>query len=298
MTRKYFLPHRIFLCFLIAFLSLNSASVFAVENPDITKKDSVIKILAIGNSFSQDAIEYYLDDLARAANIKVVIGNMYIGGASLAKHWEMAQGDKPSYAYRKIDTTGVKTDHKKTSLKEALQDEDWDFISFQQASTYSGQYKTFKETLPDLFKYVQEHVKNPDVKYVLHQTWAYEQSSSHKGFANYNNDQLTMYKAIARTYRKAMKLEDFDRLIPAGTAIQNGRTSFVGDNFCRDGYHLDPLIGRYTASCAWFEALFEQSVVGNSFIPEGLSPEKAKVAQQAAHQAALRRYRITPFKSQ
>ncbi|MCS2584840.1 hypothetical protein NXY00_19810 [Bacteroides sp. BFG-551] len=30
---------------------------------------------------------------------------------------------------------------------------------------------------------------------------------------------------------------DLSLLIPSGTAIQNGRTSFLGDAFNRDGYH-------------------------------------------------------------
>lgn len=37
-------------------------------------------------------------------------------------------------------------------------------------------------------------------------------------------------------------------IIPTGTAIQNARTSFVGDHMNRDGYHLDLKIGRYTAA--------------------------------------------------
>jgi len=38
---------------------------------------NVIKILAIGNSFSEDAVESYVDDLANADNVQVVIGNMF-----------------------------------------------------------------------------------------------------------------------------------------------------------------------------------------------------------------------------
>ena len=40
----------------------------------------VVKILAIGNSFSQDAVEQYLHELAEAEGISTIIGNMYIGG--------------------------------------------------------------------------------------------------------------------------------------------------------------------------------------------------------------------------
>ena len=42
------------------------------------KDDGVVRILAIGNSFSQDAVEQYLYELFDAAGTKVVIGNMYI----------------------------------------------------------------------------------------------------------------------------------------------------------------------------------------------------------------------------
>ena len=42
-----------------------------------------IKILAIGNSFSEDAIEQYLHELADADGIETVIGNLYIPGCSL-----------------------------------------------------------------------------------------------------------------------------------------------------------------------------------------------------------------------
>src|SRR5690606_30824481 len=114
-------------------------------------------------------------------------------------------------------------------------DENWDYISFQQASPHSGQYSTFVSPLSALHTYVKEKVTNPRVKYVLHQTWAYAESSSHAGFANYDKDQETMYAAIVNAYNQAKDLFSADLIVPAGTAIQNGRTSVIGDNFCRDG---------------------------------------------------------------
>ena len=39
-----------------------------------------IKILAIGNSFSEDAIEQYLHEIADADGIETIIGNLLIGG--------------------------------------------------------------------------------------------------------------------------------------------------------------------------------------------------------------------------
>lgn len=48
-----------------------------------------VRILAIGNSFSQDAVEQYLHELAEAEGISTIIGNMFIGGCSLERHVKM-----------------------------------------------------------------------------------------------------------------------------------------------------------------------------------------------------------------
>src|SRR5690606_25323608 len=111
--------------------------------------------------------------------------------------------------------------------------------------------------------------------------------------ANYGKDKDVMYAAIVDAYSKAKNLIPADRIVPAGTAIQNGRTSIIGDNFCRDGYHLDVNIGRYTASCAWFEAIFGESVIGNSYKPAALGAYETEIAQHAAHFATLDPNKVT-----
>ena len=45
-----------------------------------------LRILAIGNSFSQDAIEQNLWELFDAEGIPVIVGNLYIGGCKEAAH--------------------------------------------------------------------------------------------------------------------------------------------------------------------------------------------------------------------
>lgn len=255
-------------------------------------KDSVIKILAIGNSFSDDAIMHYLYDLAKAGGYKVILGNLYIGGAPLELHVKNVLANKDAYTYWKIGIDGKKTQTPKTSIATGLADEKWDYISFQQASPKSGLYETYVEPLPVLFNYVKEKATNPKVKYIWHQTWAYAQNSTHKGFASYHNSQMEMYNGIMNASQKVMKLLPFDILVPAGTAIQNARTK-LGDVLCRDGYHLDLNIGRYTASCVWYETIFKQNVVGNSFKPEKVSPADALVGQEAAHKAVIKPFAVT-----
>lgn len=251
-----------------------------------------IKLLAIGNSFSDDALEYYLHGLAAASGDEIIIGNMYIGGSSLELHYNNSITNSSTYSYRKI-VNGVKTVTEGYNLANSITDENWDYISLQQVSQNSGQYSTYFPYLTNLITYIQSRATNPQMKLVIHSTWAYQQSSTHAGFANYNNNQMTMYNAIIDASFRAATTAGIDIVIPAGTAIQNGRTSKLGDTFCRDGYHLELNYGRYTASCTWFEKLFQKSVVGNTFIPQSVLPFQAKVAQHAAHYAVEKPQEVT-----
>jgi len=52
----------------------------------------MIRILAIGNSFSVDALHYF-KQTADAAGIETECVNLYIGGCSLERHAENIQND-------------------------------------------------------------------------------------------------------------------------------------------------------------------------------------------------------------
>ena len=255
-------------------------------------QQKTVRILAIGNSFSQDAVEQYLHELAEAEGISTIIGNMFIGGCSLERHVKNARDNAPAYAYRKSGTDGKRREKGKMSLETVLADEDWDYVSLQQASPFSGMYETYEASLPELIEYVKARLPKK-TKLMLHQTWAYASTSRHSGFKNYNCNQLTMYQAIADAVKKAAKANKIKIVIPSGTAIQNARTSFIGDHLNRDGYHLDVKIGRYTAACTWFERIFKHNVVGNPYTPEGLDEARKAVAQKAAHAAVKHPYKVT-----
>ena len=86
---------------------------------------------------------------------------------------------------------------------------------------------------------------------------------------------------------------EFSFMVPSGTAIQNARTTYLGDNMNRDGYHLDLKMGRYTAACAWFETITGISPVGFSYHPDGMDFIAAHTCQVAAHEAVARPYQLT-----
>lgn len=269
--------------------------ILLVENgysKNITENSKIIKILSIGNSFSQDAVEQYLHELGEAEGYQFVIGNLFIAGCSLERHVKNIRKDAAAYDYRKIGFDGKKVHHGNMSISKALADEKWDYVSLQQASSFSGMYDTYETYLPELYEYVKERIDKRS-KIVFHQTWAYAKNCRNTGFKKYDNNQITMYKAIVETVKKAGKLVDFYRIIPSGTAIQNARTSFIGDHLNRDGYHLDVNVGRYIAACTWFEVLTGKNVIGNKFVPENVSDEYRDIAQLAAHEAVRHPNKIT-----
>ena len=245
-----------------------------------------IRILAVGNSFSQDAVEQNLHELAASEGIPTIIANMYIGGCSLERHLKNARENRAAYAYRKIGLDGVKHNRPQTTLLEALADEAWDYVSVQQVSGQSGNYDSYAASLPDLLAYLRAHLP-AKTEIILHQTWAYASDSKHKDFVHYNHDQRTMFRAIVDANRRVSKEYKLKRVVPSGVAVQRARGE-VGDYLTRDGYHLDLTFGRYVAACTWFETLFDRSVKGNPYAPEGVDERHKQVAQRSAHKAKRR----------
>ncbi len=244
-----------------------------------------IRILAIGNSFSEDAAEQYLYELAEKNGDKLIVGNAYRGGQGFESHWNVVNNGTADFEYRKV-VNGVRTNNTGKTLEYCLLDEAWDYITFQQVSQDSGLPNTYEPWLGYLLNYVKGKATNAQVKFAIHRTWAYSKDSNHGGFANYNNNQMIMFQAIVNATNKAMTDHpEITILIPAGTAIQNGRSSFLGDIFNRDGYHLSYGLGRYTAACTWLEVFTGKSPVGNSYRPSTVSEIEALVAQHSAHAA-------------
>ena len=115
-----------------------------------------------------------------------------------------------------------------------------------------------------LQKKLKSDCSNKKVKFGWNLTWAYAQPSQWKKNQSfltnyqdyYNQDQMTMYTAITDTVAQVVApVGGFAVYIPTGTAIQNLRSSYVGDKLNRDGVHLNWSLGRYTAAMTWAAAL-------------------------------------------
>ena len=233
------------------------------------KLPTEIKILGIGNSFSVDGMAYLWNILNDAGVEKVTLGNLQIGGCSLDTHWTNISENNSVYSYGK-NLSGSWSNATSTFIN-GLTDEDWDVITVQQVSQNSGMPSTYGN-LPNILEYINENKTNDDAKIFWHMTWAYQQTSSHSGFANYNKDQMTMYNAIVSTVKEKVLTEELiDGVIPSGTTIQNMRTSYLGDTLTRDGFHMSYDYGRYAAGLTWMSAITGISADKVDWVPADYS---------------------------
>lgn len=231
-----------------------------------------MKILAIGNSFSVDAMTY-LYDIARSEGMKeLTLGNLYIGGCTLQTHANNARENRPAYQYFKASakTAGRFTERPRARLADGLADEDWDIITMQQASGSSGMPDTYAAPLSSLVAYVNKNKTNRDARLAWHMTWAYQEDSTHEEFFKYRHSQDEMYRAILHAVRQeVLPTGAFSLLIPSGSAIQRARLTF-GDTLTRDGYHLNEK-GKFIAGYTWFSALTGQPLARLAFCPTALA---------------------------
>ncbi|MBR2381864.1 MAG: DUF4886 domain-containing protein [Clostridia bacterium] len=218
-----------------------------------------LKVLMIGNSFADDTINYAYE-IAKSVGIpeeNILVADIYIGGCVLDTHWANAQSNSPAYRFG-LEREGWfdGSSYTNWTMEQAIKYADWDFITFQQGSSASGDPSSFSN-LQKLMDYVYDIATdeennpnaNPNVKFVWHQTWAYQQGTTAAHFSKYNFDQMTMYNGIVSCIKNFVLNKDFVAIIPNGTAIQNARTSSYGDNFSRDQHnHLSYDAGRYIAA--------------------------------------------------
>lgn len=260
------------------------------QSSSLQKSD--LKILAIGNSFSMDGMEYVAQIAADLGYKNIRLGNLVIGGCPLSLHAQNAKNDAPAYRYF-ITTNGIWEEVPDYKMSDAILSEDWDFITMQQASGFSGVLDTY--TAPDLTELIA-YVKNlaPKATLVWHMTWAYAQNSTHPDFSKYENSQKTMYNNILHCVQTQIQTnENISTIIPSGTAIQNIRTSYLGDTLNVDGFHLTVPLGRYVASLTWVRTLTGKSIENVGYAPDGVDSRQKAAAIEAATNAVTNPFSIT-----
>ena len=264
-----------------------------------------LKMLCLTSSFGIDITELLCNVALEQGATDVCIGRLYSSGCRLNNHWSKAMNPEETYEVYYKSSTGVWERHENTPLMQALKEEDWDIIYIQQGANPAALPETYEDYIAQLVAFLDEHKTNPNARYVWNLTWAYQGNSTKEVFVErFHSDQMEMYNALLDTLReKVLILDCFSVVIPTGTAIQNARTSYFGDNLCKDTFHLNNLgkvIGAYTAWSALTGKTVTEVKLPNPIStrdlrqPEvNLTDEDRKVVLESVHNAIARPMEIT-----
>lgn len=270
-----------------------------------------VRLLAVGNSFSGNATRF-LGDLVIASNggNKLTFGHAMIGGCPLEKHVRLAE------AFEKDAQDPLGRPYSgKASLRDMLRRQKWDYVTIQQASIKSFDLENYRPWAQKLHDYIKRYA--PQAEVLVHQTWAYRDDDPLFRSGTFSAD--TMHVRLSHAYT-TIAAELGCRVIPVGDAFQmvrqdpawrfdtkrvvdpkayqhprlpeQGRTLHAGWRWrtAKDGRqalandtHHAGLAGEYLAACVWFEFLYQQSVVENTFVPRNLPAEDARFLRETAH---------------
>lgn len=216
-----------------------------------------MEVLAIGNSFSQDATRY-LHRIARAAGVALNVTNLYIGGCSLERHYRnMLSGERAYMLQYNGEETGFPV-----SLEEALCNRKWDAVTIQQVSNDSFKADSFRPYITALTDMIREYA--PKAKYLLHETWFYEEGSDRllkgAGFLT----EAAMLENIQSAYVQIAAEVGADSIIHSGTLFGKLRQAGI-QKLHRDTFHASYGVGRYALALLWYRTLTGNSVLDNSF---------------------------------
>lgn len=263
-----------------------SASSVPSVLPDKPEAEKTLKVLFVGNSFSVDTSRY-LYQIASDAGLRLKIGDAWIGGLHLSEMYTYSSCNLKKFTYLENSNGTWKTMRSGGStlwrLADVLKRSRWDVIIINQYSADAGNMGSFYSNgsvrgdsfLSMVAGYI--HKRCPDASLGYNMTWAFPRKSEAANFSTiYGGSQKQMYrmicdttkvlleglqknegpmqvygsqKATVRAVAKGTDLIDF--MIPTGTAIQNARSSYMGDTLNRDHKHLSLNYGRYIAGlCA------------------------------------------------
>ena len=236
------------------------------------KEMRTIKILAIGNSYSINAmcyIPWILDNIA--PEVDYTFGIWLYGGATLEHHYDIISNNTTGNNYIKMKKGDTKWNASTggSTISALMADEDWDIVTLQQASAYHADYSTYQPYLNDivksLFGYAQRSIRFG---------WLFTPSKQTTLSAS-----VTDYENISACVQRVMNETAVDFIIPAGTALQNARTvpalQALGDSgnmtyqqHMQSGIPCLVEAYAYTLSILREIGMNYRSVYADSFIPD------------------------------
>ena len=198
---------------LLALFSWSSASCAATE----------LKLLTVGNSFADNSVEY-LPGFVVDGGHKLRVYRANLGAHSMEMHvgylraFEADPADPKGRRYQGVADlkTGAKP---KLSLREALELDEWDYVTVQQLSSLSFHAGTYEPHAAELIGYIRKH--EPKAKILGLQTWAYREDS---WLFEKTTTPERMHLGIRAAYTK-MATDHGIQILPVGEAFYLARST-------------------------------------------------------------------------
>ena len=272
--------------------SIGGASKIVNLSPNFSKSN--LRVLSIGNSFTQNSL-YYLDEFITAAGITLYDSNWsyYVasrGGATFKTWYDVWYNNNLySSAYGIAKKAGATIDYGGGS-KEVMPDSvyqngeefrnlikngNWDLIIIQQKSDFNNDYTLYEGNvdggyLKEFINLLKTYNPNASIGYMN------PQASPQN-----NPNTVERWSQMANTTKWMQIQYGVDFIVPIATAIENIRQSSITTNaahkLTEDNHHLANGLGKYVSAATLFQTLIGNrygiSVYGNSFRTEaGTAP--------------------------
>lgn len=229
-----------------------------------------MKVLSIGNSFSQDA-QRYLHLISKKEEEEFITVNLMIPGCPLWKHYRNMLSEEKAYG---LESNGNDTSFK-VSLKEALLADNWDVITLQQNSLSTCEWNNFAPYVKPLAEYIRKMC--PAAKLYVHQTWGYENGSGLLESVGCSSMEDMSGKVFANYDRMAKEINT-DGIIRDGEAMLE--LSRRIPKVHRDTFHASYGVGRYMLSCMWYSTLTGKEITNDfDYFDCECSDEEIKAAK-------------------
>ena len=253
----------------LAVFCISSANVaefqlWSGEKKDDTPDTNALKVLTIGNSYSENT-SIYASEIAAANSKALTFGYLKFPSCTIEKHAQAAADDLAVYKFQIVSPDGTRTTLKteassfdspnaesSATIKEALQYMDWDVVVLQQESFASRTASSF-DKLGEIIEYVKGYL--PNARLAIHEVWRW---------GEWTADDFADIQANTRAAAAEYKLE----YIPTGTAFENARKALGSDKAVNENdghYQHANTYGQYIAGACYTASLFGITIDESTF---------------------------------
>lgn len=252
-------------------IALAAAALCISVSSLLAEEVKTLKLLTVGNSFADNACTFLKQITESVPGCKLEFAKANLGGCSFGRHAKLIKDCE-------ADAT-LKPYQQKYTLKELLQQDQWDVVTIQQVSHESFLPESYQPFADEVVACIKQSA--PKAEILIHQTWAYAPDSKRlEGFGltrqGMNDGLIKCYADLAQHFgglRLLRSGEAFTASLQANPEIDLWNP--------KDRFHANRE-GCYLVGCVWFAELFGISPEKVTYLPDGMDPAVAAKLRQAA----------------